>query len=85
MLNTKIQNQGFLGSVEEDFLVSVFFFFFCFFFWPYMDMAAILLNGAEQSEQIYNFSFTKDPMWNLVKTGQAVSEKKTLKDYARHV
>ena len=39
-----------------------------------MDMAAILLNGAEPFEQIVNIPLT-------VKIDQAVSEKKTLKDF----
>ena len=34
-----------------------------------------------QFEQIDNTPLMEDPMWNLVKTGQAVSEKKTFKDY----
>ena len=46
-----------------------------------MGMAAILFNGAEPLEQIVNILSTEDPMWNLVKTVQAVSEKKTFKDF----
>ena len=46
-------------------------------FLPYMDMAAILFNSAEPFELIDN---TESPMRNLVKTGQAVSEK-TFKVY----
>ena len=46
-----------------------------------MDMAAILFNGAEPFEQIVNILSTEGPMWNLVKTVQAVSEKKTFKDF----
>ena len=42
--------------------------------------AAILFNDAEQFEQIDNTPSTKDPKCNLVKIGQAVSEKKTIKD-----
>ena len=41
-----------------------------------MVMVAILFNGAEQFEQIVNIR-TEGPMWNLVKIGQVVSEKKT--------
>ena len=44
-------------------------------------MAAILFNGAEPFEQIVNILSTESPMWNLVKTVQAVSEKKTFKDF----
>ena len=42
-----------------------------------------LVNGAEPSEQLEtdNTPSTEGPMWNLVKIGQAVSEKKTFKDY----
>ena len=39
-----------------------------------MGMAANLLNGAEPFQQIVNIFSTEDPMWNLVKTVQAVSE-----------
>ena len=46
-----------------------------------MGMAAILFIGAEPFEQIDNTSSTEGPVWNLVKIGQAVSEKKTFKDY----
>ena len=60
-----------LSSREEDF---------------YMCMAAILLDGAEPVEKIVNILSTDGPMWttcmwNLVKTIQAISEKKTLKDF----
>ena len=44
-----------------------------------MGISAILFNGAEQFEQIVNILLTEGPMWNLVNTVQAVSEKKTLK------
>ena len=44
-----------------------------------MDMTAILLNGAEQFEQIVNIPSTEGPMWNQEKIGQVVSEKKTFK------
>ena len=40
-----------------------------------MGMVSILFNDAEPFEQIDNISLTEGPMWNLVKTGQAVSEK----------
>ena len=46
-----------------------------------MGMAAILFNGAEPFEQILNILSTEDPMWNLVKTIQSVSENKTFKDF----
>ena len=46
-----------------------------------MGMAAILFNGAEPFEQIVNIPSTEGPMWNLVKIGQVVSEKKTFKDF----
>ena len=39
-----------------------------------------LLFDAEQFGQIDNISSTESPMWNLVKIGQAVSEK-MFKDY----
>ena len=52
MLYTKIQLQSFLGSGEEDFLM----------FLPYMDMAAILYNGAEPFEQIGNTLSTEGHM-----------------------
>ena len=48
---------------------------------PYMGMAAILFNGVEQFEQIANTLSTEGPLWNLVKIGLAVSEKRTYKDY----
>ena len=58
-----------------------FFFFFFFFFLPYMRMATILFNGMEPFEQIVDIPLTEGPMYNLVKIGQAVSEKKPFKDY----
>ena len=70
MLYTKIQPQSFLGSGEEDFQE----------FLPYMDMAAILFNCAELFEQIGNNLSTEGPC-EIVKTAQAVSEKKTFKNY----
>ena len=42
-----------------------------------MSMEAILFNGAEPFEQTDNTPSTEGPLWNLVKIGQAVSEKKT--------
>ena len=44
-------------------------------------MAVILFNGAEPFEKNINIVSTEGPMWNLVKTVQAVSEKKTFKDF----
>ena len=46
-----------------------------------MGMAAILFNDAEPFEQIDTTPRTEGPVWNLVKIGHAVSEKKTFKDY----
>ena len=46
-----------------------------------MGMTAILLNDAEPLEQIDNMPSTEGTKCNLVKIGQAVSEKKTFKDY----
>ena len=43
-------------------------------------MVAILFNSAEPSEQTDNTPSTESPMWNLEKTSQVVSEKKTFKD-----
>ena len=40
-----------------------------------MGKVAILLDSAEPFEQIENSPLTAGSMWNLVKTGQAVSEK----------
>ena len=40
-------------------------------------MVAILFKSSEPFEQIVNTPSTDGPMWNLVKMGQAVSEKKT--------
>ena len=71
MLYTKIQPQSFLSIGEKDFQV----------FLPYMGMAAILFNDAEPFEQSVNIPLTEGPMWNLVKIGQVVSEKKTFKDF----
>ena len=44
-----------------------------------MGIVDILFNDAELFEQIENTSSTESPKWNLVKTGQAVSKKKTVK------
>ena len=46
-----------------------------------MGMAAILFNDAERFEQSVSIPSTKGPMWNLVKIGQVVSEKKTFTDF----
>ena len=40
-----------------------------------MGMAATMFNGAEPFDQIVSILSTEDPMWNLMKTDQAVSEK----------
>ena len=48
---------------------------------PYMDMAAIVFNGAKPFEQLGNTLLTECPKKNLVKIPPAVSEKKTFKDY----
>ena len=69
MLFTKIQSQSFLSTGEENFEV----------FFTYMGMSSILFNGAEPYEQVVNIPST-DPMWNLVKICQVVSEKK-LEDF----
>ena len=50
-------------------------------FLPYMDMASILFNCSEPFEQIDKNVSTEGPMWNLLKIAQAVSEKKTFKNY----
>ena len=47
----------------------------------YMGMVAIFFNDAERFEQIDNTPSTEGSMLNLVKIGQAVSEKKMFKDY----
>ena len=46
-----------------------------------MGRVAILFNDAEPFGQLDNIPSTEVPMRNLVKTGLAVSEKKTFKDY----
>ena len=45
-------------------------------------MAAILFYSTESFEQTDNTPSSDGPMWNLVKIGQAVSEKKTFNYYA---
>ena len=62
MLYTKIQPQSFLGS-QKDFYEVL----------PYMDMVAILFNGAEPVEQIGNTLSTEGLMRNMMKLAQAVS------------
>ena len=47
----KIQPQSSLGS-GSDFYGFFLFLFFCFFFSPYLAMAAMLLNDAELFKQI---------------------------------
>ena len=44
-------------------------------------MVDILFNDAEPFSKLIISSSTESPMWNLVKIGQAVSEKKKFKDY----
>ena len=46
-----------------------------------MGMVAILFNGPEPFEQIVSIPLTEDPIWNLKKMGQVVSEKKTFKEF----
>ena len=46
-----------------------------------MGMTTILFNNAERLEQTDKMPWTEGPKCNLVKIGQAVSEKKTFKDY----
>ena len=46
-----------------------------------MGMTTILFNGAKPFEQIGNTLPTEGPVRNLVKIAQAVSEKKTFKNY----
>ena len=46
-----------------------------------MGMADILLYGAEPFEQIGKTLLKEDPMWNLIEIAQALSEKKTFKNY----
>ena len=48
------------------------------FLGSYLGMAAILFNCAEQ---IGNIRLREDPIWNLVKIAQTVSDKKTFKKY----
>ena len=70
MLCNMIQPRSFLGFGEEDLLINL-----VKMFLPYMSMVAILFNSAELFEQIGNTHSTEGPMQNLVKLGQAVSEK----------
>ena len=44
-------------------------------------MTAILFNDVEGFEQIDDMPSTEGPKCTLMKIGQAVSEKKTFKDY----
>ena len=44
-----------------------------------MGTAAIFFKDAEPFEQNANTPPTEGPMWNLVKTGQVILEKKTFK------
>ena len=37
-----------------------------------------------RTKQIDNTHLTEGPMWNLMKIGQAVTEKKTFKDYLKN-
>ena len=53
----------------------------CVFFLTYLGIAAVLFSDVAPFEQIDNTPLTEGPMRNLVKIGQAVSEKKTFKDY----
>ena len=46
----------------------------------YLGMVAIMFDGAESFKQIVKNPSIECSMWNLVKIGQAVSEK-TFKDY----
>ena len=44
-------------------------------------MVVTFFDGAEPFKQINNIPLTDGPMWNLVKIGRVVSEKKTFKYY----
>ena len=46
-----------------------------------MGMDAIFFNGKEPFDQIVNILSTEGPIWNVMKIVQAVSEKKTFKDF----
>ena len=46
-----------------------------------MGIAAIMFNGLEQFELIFNTPSTEGLLWNVVKIGQAVSEQKMFKKY----
>ena len=71
MLYIKIQPWSFLDSEKKIFKR----------FLPYMGRVAILFNDAKRFEQIDNTPLKEGQVWNLVKIGPAVSEKKTFKDY----
>ena len=47
-----------------------------------MGMAAVFFNNAKPFERIVNTFSTYGPMWNLVKIGWSISEKKTFKNHA---
>ena len=47
-----------------------------------MGMAAIMFMGGEPFKELVSILSTEGPMWNLLKIDQAVSEKKTYKNYA---
>ena len=69
MLYTKILPQSFFGS-GDDFQVFTIY-----------GHGGHLVQLHGTFEQIGNTVSTKGPMWNLVKIAQAVSEKKTFKNY----
>ena len=64
VLYTKIQPQNVLSSGEKSFKSFIIY-----------GHAAVLFSGAELFEEIGNTLSTEDPMWNLVKIRQAISEK----------
>ena len=68
ILYKKIELHSFLGYGEDIQMFQM-------FFSPYMGMVAISFNGVEPFEQVIIIPSTEGPMWNLVKIGQAVSEK----------
>ena len=70
MLYTKIQPQSFLSTGEEKCN--------CFYhIWAWQSFCSIMQNHLNKVSTSLR---QKNPMWNLVKTGQVVSEKKRLKD-----
>ena len=71
MLYTKIQPQSFLCSGEKDFKA----------FLPNMDMAVIFFQWRVTIQTNCQYPFDRRPIWNLVKTAKAVSEKKTFENY----